>query len=447
MISIRNALRLAAEVRPRLTAAVLICLLAGCDRGNQPSIDAVVTGDSMAPAFWGEHVRVTCEACEYSFRVGGQLRDLPDQLVCPNCGWRSIDASQATAGVPEKVRVKPIGDLASGPRIKRWDTVAIRATDDRPAMIKRVVGLPGESIQFANGDVFADGVIVRKSLKVARQVRVPVFDSEFHSTEVLRRFQPQNDGLGWELGGQVWHYFPSKADSSSDGVQWLGYQQWRCVATSLPRDQAVPVEDWYGGNVGLNRNLHQVDDVWVHLELRLQRESKFDLRIFQGSAAHEFRFDLERNCVSMSERSHALANTATLDGGSAASEWVPLSVEVCTFDQRLTLLVDGQQVVAFDLDPADGSPAPGGIVQIGGRSGALKMDRFRLWRDLYYFDVVPRRSGGEASSQLSAAADEYLLLGDNVPISIDSRHWSRPAVSHAKIIGSVSSAAPQADPE
>ena len=59
--------------------------------------------------------------------------------------------------------MKPCRDTDGKLNVERWDVVAVRASDDRPAMIKRVIGLPGESIEFVGGDVFANGKLVTKA--------------------------------------------------------------------------------------------------------------------------------------------------------------------------------------------------------------------------------------------------------------------------------------------
>ena len=69
-------------------------------------------------------------------------------------------------------------------RPKRWE-VAVFHFPGEPsqAYVKRVVGLPGESIRIKGGDIFVDGKIVRKSLAEIRAMRILVHDS---------RFQPQD---------------------------------------------------------------------------------------------------------------------------------------------------------------------------------------------------------------------------------------------------------------
>ena len=81
----------------RCVLAAWIAIVVGCTGEGDSSRDAVVTGNSMAPAFWGEHVRVACDQCGYSFRVAGQREDMPEQLVCANCGDRSLDSTKVQA--------------------------------------------------------------------------------------------------------------------------------------------------------------------------------------------------------------------------------------------------------------------------------------------------------------------------------------------------------------
>ena len=65
-------------------------------------------------------------------------------------------------------------------RPKRWE-VAVFHFPGEPsqAYVKRVVGLPGESIRIVGGDIFVDGKIVRKSLSEIRAMRMLVHDSRF----------------------------------------------------------------------------------------------------------------------------------------------------------------------------------------------------------------------------------------------------------------------------
>ncbi|MEN0110890.1 MAG: signal peptidase I, partial [Planctomycetota bacterium] len=58
---------------------------------------------------------------------------------------------------------------------RRWDAAVVRSPDDaRRLIVKRVIGLPGERVEFARGDVVIDGRVIAKSPDDRRRLRVPV---------------------------------------------------------------------------------------------------------------------------------------------------------------------------------------------------------------------------------------------------------------------------------
>ena len=46
-------------------------------------------------------------------------------------------------------------------------------------MIKRVAGLPGESVQIQDGDLYINGQIERKTLDCQRSMAVLVYDAQY----------------------------------------------------------------------------------------------------------------------------------------------------------------------------------------------------------------------------------------------------------------------------
>jgi len=59
----------------------------------------------------------------------------------------------------------------------------------------------------------------------------------------------------------------------------------------------------------------------------------------------------------------------------------------------------------------------------------------RIWRDIYYLDPDGLSRPWQAPSPLTQ--DEYALLGDNQPVSVDSRHWTPAGVRKQEILGIV----------
>ena len=62
--------------------------------------------------------------------------------------------------------------------------------------------------------------------------------------------------------------------------------------------------------------------------------------------------------------------------------------------------------------------------------------RVRLWRDVYYFSSVSRNELLQRQAGV-AGAEGYFVVGDNLPVSQDSRFWLRPRVEATDILGVV----------
>jgi type IV secretory pathway protease TraF len=60
--------------------------------------------------------------------------------------------------------------------------------------------------------------------------------------------------------------------------------------------------------------------------------------------------------------------------------------------------------------------------------------RTQIFRDVYY-TAVPRAGTGLAPDRFDLGDDEYFVLGDNSPISLDSRHWVPPGLHASAIVG------------
>jgi hypothetical protein len=53
----------------------------------------------------------------------------------------------------------------------------------------------------------------------------------------------------------------------------------------------------------------------------------------------------------------------------------------------------------------------------------MRVSELKVWRDLYYLD--PEETGADWEAERPLPAGSYALLGDNIPVSIDSRQWSQ----------------------
>jgi signal peptidase I len=158
-----------AQFRDTIESIYIAIVLAFVLRAFLVEAFVIPTG-SMADSLYGEHYSLVCPACGYQYAYGAQ-RDpmtgslpggngpvLPQGGYCPNCTY-PYDGQ----GGPHGQRVY----LRGGDRVlvqkylydvrppRPWDVVVFKnPQNNRENYIKRLIGLPGETIQVIAGDIF-----------------------------------------------------------------------------------------------------------------------------------------------------------------------------------------------------------------------------------------------------------------------------------------------------
>jgi signal peptidase I len=122
----------------------------------------LIDGPSMVPTFCGEHYETQCRDCH--FRLMCDAANLPSDglAACPNCGCTKNKLADARLLPADRVLIDRWPLLFRGPR--RGEVVAFRASGNSGELvIKRVVGLPGERISIAGGNLYLNGEQLHKS--------------------------------------------------------------------------------------------------------------------------------------------------------------------------------------------------------------------------------------------------------------------------------------------
>ena len=70
--------------------------------------------------------------------------------------------------------------------------------------------------------------------------------------------------------------------------------------------------------------------------------------------------------------------------------------------------------------PADPPACP---LALGVEGLEVTVGDLRVYRDVYYTDPVGSRGHRGSSRPVPLGAGQYYVLGDNSPVSEDSRHW------------------------
>jgi len=106
----------------------------------------------------------------------------------------------------------------------------------------------------------------------------------------------------------------------------------------------------------------------------------------------------------------------------------------------LTVAVDGVPLfdpIDYDI-PAAGPGLGDSPVALGVKGGAVALADVRVYRDVYYTSALaysPRRAYG-VDAPFTLGPDEFFVLGDNSPVSNDSRFWAgSPVVPGSLFLG------------
>ena len=201
-----------------LTVAIILAFVF---RGFVVEAFVIPTG-SMAETLMGEHAETICPNCRFEYPNGVPPRGSRSEqhyrsrspLVCPNCGSREVVLEKSTprhAG--DRVLVlKPLYFLSRykcfewmGP--KRWDVVVfLFPGNGKDNYIKRLTGLPGESVEVIDGDLYINGQIARKTPAAQNGLWVTVFDNDYQRSHDLRGWPPWQSATGQlktDLSGRV----------------------------------------------------------------------------------------------------------------------------------------------------------------------------------------------------------------------------------------------------
>ena len=396
---------------------------------------AIPTG-SMAPTLYGNHVNVVCPNCGTKYAVGEVSARALRDVHCPNCGERASvpDASRLYGG--DRILVNKVLYRFEEP--KRWDPFVFVnphiEKDDRPpktTFIKRLIGLPGETLEIVRGDIIIDGQVQRKTRAARRSLWMHVYDSH----------RPWGEARAWltdEEGN--WTRTDDVLSVDAGTVEKVTYADF----AGLAGDRRI--RDHYGYNTRLGRNM--VTDVRVRLEVKSRGKGSLVLALPEDE--HDLTLVLTGQGSETSSRV-MLDEKVLKELDVELEDDRSTSVEFARADFLVTVKVAGKEVFRRDFWTGEVYDE---LVRLG-RAGQLKghsrggvrigverlhaeFSRIRIDRDIYYGADVPSQIEGvrvlpNYLGEIVLKSDEFVAMGDNSPQSSDSRYWG--PVKREKLIG------------
>jgi len=424
------------RLRPLLQRCVLAAVAVLILRTWYVEPCQVVSG-SMAETLLGPHFHVICEDCGHPFDCGTDSPPIRYRAVCPNCGYADNDLTSVAelAGDrlliyksafhfnvpgPWKVRRPP----------RRWEVVAFRHPSQAGQIhTKRVVGLPGESIQIRDGDIYIDGQVQRKDLRQQRALAVLVHDADARprrESAPPSHWQSQPNESQW---GSADGHFAHPTTSDTATVDWLHFHE-------------GPITDRCGYNqmvVRREEEIHTVTDLMLSLRVVQTFGQSGLLLVRLGDGCDDFEVRLDPN----RRRWEVLRNQRAVPGAIGMLPPIDdgLLLEVSLFDKQFLMALNGRTAIARPYVPSLPVPLPSrefgaNSLAIGSQRLGMKLRDLRVYRDVYYTHPIGPNGRWGLDHPTELAEDEYFVLGDNSPISGDSRTWpDGPSVSSKLLVG------------
>jgi len=412
----------------------------------------VIPTGSMAPTLYGAHAEFVCADCGYRFTVGAEgfpTGDRRSPPVCPNC---FLPQAVPPRGVPAYSgdRVLVLKFLYDFEEPQRWDVIVFRNPNE-PSQnyIKRLVALPGETVELVGGNVTIDGRVVRKTDHAQNALWMIVHDTRWRPvrSDWTPRWVPDRgakaDGIGFRL------------DAAADKETWLAYRH------RDPAGRPSNILDFYAYNAagnGVQFGANACTDLSLSGEATLGGAGAV---LVVELSAYEDRFRFELSAKGSRRPTRVYCNGKVL--GEAPDGALEVgragSFRIANVDHKLMLLVGGRRVLASFAGntTAEGDPlydptplwederrqraGQAAGVRVGVRGGPVTLTYLRLDRDVYYTNEWIRGTGepGNATEghPLGLLPDEFFVLGDNSPNSSDCRLWTiaRPVVPHRNLVG------------
>jgi signal peptidase I len=443
---------------------------------------------SMAPCLVGFHWQATCPSCRFSFAIEGSraatkavcpncgksgisVADLPrndgDHLLVHRSAYALRDLRRW------EVVVFRNPNRPTQAFVKRMIALPGEAVEI----------LDGDV--FINGKIQPKPYATQRGMRIP--VYDHDYRPDDDDPDWQPRWTPEASNAGWQSDGGAFRFSPRRAsprDKQPEPLAWVEYRHWirrgGVHKTSVPmphwpaavpepvlgplsfdaaagelvcrgalsrerRDELLgplgdpalrealerlyemshiaPITDTYGYNRGpVGGGDEVVRDLMIELRLVVNDAAGlFALEMSDGTETLQCLFDFEQRSVRLLDtRTGKAVRTAELPSSLVRGSAI---VEMSLLDRQALVAVDG--ALAFEpwsypagVDPGSTPMRP---VRFGARGARLDVDRLKLFRDVHYTLGDGWRYTGRVTSLRS---NEYFVLGDNSPLSRDSRSWS-----------------------
>jgi signal peptidase I len=431
----------AAEIANTFEWLITAFILAFVFRAFVMEAFRIPTG-SMADTLKGAHFRLRCVQCGYRFDHGftPSYYNMPEDTIpsgqvpirphvrCPSCGFRLPPNEPAPVANGDRILVlKCIYQFVEP---NRWDVIVFKnPINPTENYIKRLIGLPGDTVEIIDGDVYINGLIAHKPPEVQNELWMPIYDNDF---------QPVNPNERAGFSGHRWMP-PFHLEGSAWKIGRDNPTQF-CLDTP-PQETSVlsygtPWANGFGVTYAYNEETHYgraptCSDLMFRFYVQpTGTEGRIGVTLSKRGIDYKGWIDLSGRMViaKVCDGQEIILDRKDV---RAPRPGVFTLVKFANVDHRLQLAFDGN-LLTVDLGRTPDAMGPAVSqpprAEIFG-SGQLTLAHVALFRDLYYTSEGQGNGRAVEGKPFTLNADEFFVLGDNSPNSEDGRWWSESRVS------------------
>ncbi|MGY8769825.1 MAG: signal peptidase I [Pirellulales bacterium] len=454
-------------VREFIESVVIAIVLALLFRAFEAEAFVIPTG-SMAPTLMGRHKDVIDEETGFEFRVGsssevndhGKVVSNITQTLDPIYRTR-VDIKENPSFTGDRILVSKFAYDFADP--KRWDVIVFK-NPSAPQInyIKRLIGLPGETIKIYHGDIYvkksgeSEFTIARKPPHKQLELLQDVYDSNHQNQKLLAAGFPERLE-NYPLTSTAWTKQDAdkpvyECQKSGTEINWLRYRhalpeyrelqaakQGRKINAQNAREtlsQLITDFNVYNANgySGMDGD-HWVGDLAVECQCVVKSESgELHLDLVEGGRHFRCLIDVSSGKATLKVIGDGVQlKDADSDGTLSAKTSIQgagtYDLRFANCDDQLRLWVNNS-LIDFGSDATFTSPKklpplwseidPGDLLPVGIGSKGLDaaVSDIQVFRDLYYISFKRLRTGNDSTeltdydygSTISNSRDVFNLM-------------------------------------
>jgi signal peptidase I len=464
------------SLRDTVESILFALILAFLFRTFEAEAFVIPTG-SMAPTLYGRHKETYCTKCGSHIVVGASDEFNADAgalyegcrlvgALCPNCRYENRQLKDALAFNGDRILVNKFPYEIGEPN--RWDVFVFKYPQEPDVnYIKRLVGLPGETIRIRQGDLYlwngkTEQILRKPDPAKQRALQMVVYDDNHPPRELIEAGWPERwaavdrDGNGdWAPTDQTWTHAAEQRIFRLEGSDlkepaWIRYRHYN----SRPQDWAdleskrqlqsglelitdfCPYNAAWGVGNGPYIDIKSVDEIdqgafWVGdltlngtVELSsIKNGGELILELCEGIYIYRCRIDLTSGNAKLFEINQGLGQEEhpVAEAHTAMSTEGKYAISYANVDNRVCLWINDQlspfgESAEFNRDggtgvslPQKSDLSPAGIA-LRGAAGIVR--DLVIQRDVYYRAAAPQtdslqRSLAELVGDAEAYREEY----------------------------------------